>query len=263
MKKSLRIFMTGLLAMAIAFAFGMSAKAAHPARLVDNADLIFDYEEEQIIRILDEKSQKLNFDIVVVTTNSTDGKSSMAYADDFFDYNGYGMGDNYDGALLLVNMGNREWYISTTGYGIEALSDNDIEEIGEEVASYLSYGAYAAAFENFADLVEEEVNDERDAESLDVGEILIRLVIALVAGAGLAFIPVTVMKKKLDNVDAKKEASDYIRRDKIVMTEQRDMFLYRNIHRRAKPKDSGSRSGGSSVHRGSSGRSHGGGGGRF
>ena len=54
MKKSLRIFMTGLLAMAIAFAFGMSAKAAHPARLVDNADLILDYEEEQIIRILDE-----------------------------------------------------------------------------------------------------------------------------------------------------------------------------------------------------------------
>ena len=100
MKKSLRIFMTGLLAMAIAFAFGMSAKGAHPARLVDNGDLILDYEEEQIIRILDEKSQKLNFDIVVVTTNSTDGKSSMAYADDFFDYNGYGMGDNYDGALL-------------------------------------------------------------------------------------------------------------------------------------------------------------------
>ncbi|MBR2049632.1 MAG: hypothetical protein IJ957_02880, partial [Rikenellaceae bacterium] len=51
----------------------------------------------------------------------------------------------------------------------------------------------AAAFENFADLVEDEVNDERDAESLDVGEIMIRLVIALVAGAGLAFIPVTVM----------------------------------------------------------------------
>ena len=46
MKKSLRIFMTGLLIMVVAFAFGLNAKAAHPARLVDNADLILDYEEE-------------------------------------------------------------------------------------------------------------------------------------------------------------------------------------------------------------------------
>ena len=242
---------------------GMNVQAAHPKRFVDDADLLSDYEEEMLLNVLDEESEKLNFDIVVVTTNSTDGKTSTAYADDYFDYNGYGMGDDYDGALLLVNVDAREWHISTTGYGIKALNDNDLDDIGENVADYLSYGYYSDAFHVFADLVSEEVLAEQDADTLDVGEIMIRFGIALVVGGGLAFIPVTVMKKKLDNVNARKEASDYVRRDKIVMTEQSDMFLYNTIHRREKPKDNGSRSGGSSVHRGSSGRSHGGRGGRF
>ena len=48
-------------------------------------------------------------DVVIVTTNDTDGKSAMEFADDYFDYNGY----SDEGLLLLVDMGNREWWIST------------------------------------------------------------------------------------------------------------------------------------------------------
>lgn len=260
MKKIIHILTACILMVML---FGMDVHAAHPKRLVDDADLLSDYEEEQLLSVLDRTSEKLNFDLVIVTTDSTDGKSSMDYADDYFDYNGYGMGDDYDGALLLINMGAREWHISTTGYGIDALNDADLDYIGESVADCLSYGNYSDACYLFASLVGDEVLAERDADTLDVGEIVMCLGIALIIGGVLAFIPVTVMKKKLDNVHARKEASDYIRRDKIVMTEQRDMFLYHTMHRRAKPKDSGSRSGGSSVHRGSSGRSHGGRGGRF
>ena len=253
-----------MLILAMVVFVGMEVKAAHPARVVDNADLLSNLEEIYLAEILNEKSQELNFDIVVVTTNSTEGKSTEAYADDFFDYNGYGMGDNYDGALLLINMGTREWYISTCGYGIRALSDSDLDYIGEETAYYLSYGYYCSAFEIFAEMVEEEIAYEQDADTLDGGEIVMRAIMALAIGCALAFIPVLVMKKKLDNVEKKYEASDYVRRDRIVMTEQRDMFLYRNIQRRAKPKDSsGSHGGGSSTHRSSSGRSHGGRGGRF
>ena len=35
-----------------------------------------------------------SMDIVIVTTDDAEGKSSLAYADDFFDYNGYGVGEN-------------------------------------------------------------------------------------------------------------------------------------------------------------------------
>lgn len=260
MRKISRILMAGILTMMMILPINVQAESARPSRLIDDADLLGTYEEEELLQELDEISERLNFDVVIVTTNSTDGKSAEAYADDYFDYNGYGMGDNYDGALLLVNMGNREWHISTTGYGITALSDNDLDYIGEEVASYLSYGDYAEAFETYAELVEEEVVDARDGETLEIGEVLVKIPIALLIGGLLAFIPVTVMKKKMDNVEMRSEASDYVMRNRIAITEQRDMFLYRTVNRRRKPKDNG---GGSSTHRGSSGRSHGGRGGRF
>ena len=246
--------------MALSFLGVLPAKAeSNLSRVEDYADLLTDYEEEYLRDFLDQKSNYLNFDIVIVTTNSVGGKSSQAYADDFYDYNGYGMGANYDGVLLLVNMEYREWYISTTGYGMEAISNSEVDEIGEEVAYYLSYGEYAEGFQVFGDLVQREVERAHDSETIEFGEALGRLAIAVVIGMVLAFIPVSIMKKQLNNVEAKEEASDYVRKDKIAITEQRDLYLYRNISRRKRPQNNSN--GGSHI--GSSGRSHGGGGGRF
>lgn len=240
----------------------INAKAAevHPPRFVDVANLVEDYEEAQITAELDEISESLQFDVVIVTVNSTGGKSMRDYADDFFDYNGYGMGDDFDGTLLLVNMEYREWYISTTGYGIKALTDSDLDYIGENVADYLAVGEYANAFTMFAHLVEDEVLKAQDSEKLSVSEILVKIPIALVIGGLISFIPVTFMKRKMNNVEMKREASDYMKRDRVAITDSRDIFLYRTVNRIRRPQNEG---GGSSTHRGSSGRSHGGRGGRF
>ena len=66
--------------------------AASKTRFVDNADLVLDYQESEIESKLDKISDKYNMDFVVVTVPSLDGKTSEAYADDYFDYNGYGGG---------------------------------------------------------------------------------------------------------------------------------------------------------------------------
>lgn len=258
MRRVLKMLLSSILIMVLMMGFVTSVQAAHPSRMVDNADLLDADEESYVSKLLNELSNELQLDIVVVTTNSTDGKSARDYADDFFDYNGYGMGDTYDGALLLVNMSTREWYISTCGYGIKALNDSDIEDIGGETAYYLSDGEYEDAFVYYAEEVADEVRSKRDSEVLTIGEAIGRVFVAILAGGGLAFIPVSIMKKKLNNVKARNEASEYVRRDSIMMSEQRDTYLYQTVQRTAKPKDSGS-----STHVGSSGRSHGGGGGRF
>ena len=64
------------------------APAGGASRLVDNADLLTEEEENLLLARLDEVSQRQQFDVVIVTASSIDGKSPMAYADDFFDYNG-------------------------------------------------------------------------------------------------------------------------------------------------------------------------------
>ncbi len=258
MKKATKVLLTGILTMMLVLGFGFSAEAAHPSRLVDDADILSSSEEMNLLDTLNELSNELQFDIVVVTTDSTEGKSMRDCADDFFDYNGYGMGDHFDGALLLVDMTQREWYISTSGYGRKALNDSELDYIGEEVANHLSWEEYTEAFDDFAEMVADEVEDARDGDHLSVGEIVLRVIISILVGGALAFIPVANMKKKLNNVERKNKGSDYVRRDRIVITEQRDLFLYQHVQRTLKPKDSGS-----STHRSSSGRSHGGRGGGF
>lgn len=73
-------------------------------RLVDDADLLTDSEEQELNTELDEISEKQQCDVVVVTENSLDGKSAQDYADDFFDYNGYGYGDEDSAVLFLIGM---------------------------------------------------------------------------------------------------------------------------------------------------------------
>jgi len=261
MKKIFTFLLTSLLAMTLLGTVVVNATSARPSRLEDYADLLTEPEEQALRELLDKKSEELQMDLVVVTTDSTGGKSSEAYADDFFDYNGYGMGENYDGVLLLINMEYREWHISTTGYGMTAIQDSEVDSVAEEMVEYLSVGYYDSAIREFIKEVEDEVADAHDAEVLDVGEIIFRMIIAAVIGMGLAFIPVSVMKGKMNNVQMKNEAADYMKRDQIQMREQRDMFLYSTISRTRKPQENTSRSGGGHI--GSSGRSHGGGGGRF
>ena len=40
-------------------------------------------------------------DAVIVTSNNLNGKSQQDYADDYFDYNGYGVGKEKSGLLSL------------------------------------------------------------------------------------------------------------------------------------------------------------------
>ena len=88
---------------------------AAPSRLVDDADLLSTTEEEIIAAKLDEVSQKWSMDVVIVTVDSIGDAAPNAYADDYYDYNGYGFGANHDGILLLISMEERDLTISTTG----------------------------------------------------------------------------------------------------------------------------------------------------
>ena len=119
-------------------------------RVVDMAELMDESEKSSLLSKLDEISERQQLDVVVVTVNTLDGKTPAAYADDFYDYNGYGYGQNKDGVLLLVSMEDRDWYISTTGYGITAFTDKGIDYISDEFKPYLSDGDYYEAFVEYA-----------------------------------------------------------------------------------------------------------------
>jgi uncharacterized protein len=77
-------------------------------RIVDNAGLLSVSEKNDLINLINTIAAAYNFDLVIVTETSIGNKSPMEYADDFFDYNGYGLGSNRDGCIFLRVMGSRD-----------------------------------------------------------------------------------------------------------------------------------------------------------
>lgn len=124
-------------------------------RLVDRADLLTDSEESKLLLKLDEISEKNKMDIVVVTVDALEGKTSTEYADDFYDYNGYGYGSDNDGVLFLVSAEEREWALSTCGAGITVFSDKVLKQMEDKFCPQLSENDYYGAFNTYADLCDD------------------------------------------------------------------------------------------------------------
>lgn len=235
---------------------------AAPDLLVDDADLLSGAEAAQVESELSRISGKYGMDIVIVTVESTGWQSPMAYADDYYDYNGYGP----DGILLLISMEEGDWWVSTTGYGITAVTDAGLQYMSDRFVPYLSDGEFAQAFLEFARLCDEFIAQAKTGdpygshnlpkEPFDLGK---NLIIALVIGLVAALIVTGIMKGQLKSVRRQVRADAYITADSLQLTHSRDIFLYSHIRRRERPKQSS----GSSTHTSSSGTRHGGGGGRF
>ena len=236
-------------------------------RLVDEADLLTEEEESELLARLNEISERQAFDVAVVTVDGLEGRTPREYADDFYDYNGYGMGADNDGTLLLISMEARDWYITTTGYGITALTDDGLDYILDQIVPYLSDGDYQEAFMTFAELCDEFVTEARTGRAYDGDHMpkgrfdwVMALGISLVIGVAAAFVSVEVMRSRLKSVQAKGSAADYIKPGSMVLGRSEDRFLHAAVSRRARPKN---KSSGSGTHRSSSGVSHGGRGGKF
>lgn len=236
-------------------------------RVIDMGELLSESEEAALIEKLDEISLRQKMDVVVATTDTLDGYSVTEYADLLYDSCNFGYGSDKDGLMLLISMEDRDWYISTCGYGITAFTDTGIEYIGEQIKSDLSDGNYASAFDSYAELCDDFITQARTDKPYDNGNLpskplsLIWIPIAIVIGFVLAKIIVGSMKSKLKTVREQAAANSYVRSNSMNITDNRDMFLYNTITRTARPKNDSSS--GSSTHTSSSGTTHGGGGGKF
>lgn len=263
-----------LLAVVILMAPAVTADAEGDLmRIVDWADLLSDTEEAELSDMLDEISERQQVDVVVVTVDSFEGQSAMEYADDFWDYNGYGFGAEHDGILFIMSMGERDWYISTEGFGIEAVTDAGREYMSEKFRPYLSDGEYAEAFRIFAEECDDYITQARAGTPYDVDNIPTEpfshvgaILIAVVAGFVIALIVTGIMRLGLHSVHSRSAADSYIKSGGLRLTREHELFLYKNVTRKERPKEessSNSSQGGSQTHTSASGRTHGGGGGKF
>lgn len=245
-----------------------AAEDSHPVRLIDYAELLDDTEYTELESKLDRISEEYDCDVAVITEDSIDGEDEVAYADDFFDYNDYGMGEDKSGVLFLITMSERKWCISTHGAAIDIFTDRGQEYISGEIKPSLSAGDYYEAFDTFADLCEQFVIQAESGEPYDVDNMpedhVLGCLDSCFPGIGLviSLIITGVMRGQMKSVRRKPDAADYMQKDSLHITRKNDLFLYHQISRSAKPKNEDS-GGGSSTHTSSSGETHGGSSGSF
>ncbi len=292
MKKILAIF----LCLSLLLCAAPTALATSP-KIVDYADLLTPAEEEALEKTAQSIVDKYKIDVVIVTCYSLEGKTAEAYADDYFDYNGYGIGKDYSGSLFLLSMEYRDWAISTSGDSIYALTDYGIELLFESCKGYLSNDQYYRAFDVYLDQLDGFYRAYKDGNPIDgyhnsdvddyiiydpnnsagtvhyrakptTGDMIRMVVISLVIGLAIGGIVLLAMRSKMNTFAPQSNATSYIPEGGFRFTEKKDTFLYSNVSkiRRDTSSSSGgsrSRGGGSSSHRSSSGRRHGGRSGKF
>lgn len=248
--------------------------------VIDSADLLTG--EERIE--LEEKALSLRteyeMDVVILTVESLNGKTAQNYADDYYDDNGYGYGENYSGLLFLLAMEEREWYISTCGDAIFAFTDYGLDQLGEAVVPYLSSGLYYEAFITYLAALPDYMEAYAQGSPIDgyaqdyapgrpgtvyyESEKHVNFGVSLIIGIVAAAIVIIIMFFSMNTKRRQHSAGDYMKQDSYHLRVQRDLFLYSNVSKVRRQENNGSgHGGGSSTHRSSGGRSHGGRGGRF
>lgn len=239
MKKKWISLMT-LLLMLIFLALPVSAKSS---QILDIAIVMTNSEQVALA----DQIPDCGLDIVILTVPNLMGKPIESFADDFYENNRYGE----NGLIFLLDMGSRQWHISTSGTAIELLSDTDLSDIGDKVIPYFSNGRYYDGFSLFLNILPDYLNNESGTG--------FNILLSLVSGGVIAGITVAVMRSTMNTKRPQNSAGSYESEGSYHLRTHQDLFLYSNISKRAKPRNDSS----SNVHRSTSGRSHGGRGGRF
>lgn len=265
-------------------------------KVIDDANLLTAAEESALEQKANALSDAYQMDVVILTVWSLDGKSAETYADDYFDSNGYGIGNDHSGILFLLSMEYRDWYMSTCGDTVYAVTDYSIQSIFEEISWYLADGRYYEAFNAYLNQLEYYFNAYTQGDPVDgfkdpyegpgtyypgsYDDIVyyddpvelvfsVKLLISLAIGGAVGGISIMVMRGQMNTAVAQYGAQSYMKQGTYHLYQHQDIFLYQNISRVRRTQSSsggsrgGSYGGGSRVHRSSSGRRHGGGGGKF
>lgn len=247
-----------LMALMLCISAAAPAFAAAPKpRIVDDAGVLTQSEVRELEKLLDEISLRQGVDVVVVVADSIGGMEPKAAAKNLYRAYGYGS----DGVMLLINMEHQDWAIQGMGGAQAMFTEAGRNYIADQVVPMLSDSEFAEAFRLFGTLCDDFITQARTGDPYDDHNlpqepypVLMWVGISLVVGLVVALIVTAIMRSKLKSVRYKNQAMDYVRPGSMQVTESRDIFLYRNVTRRPRPKPSSSGGGRSSSGGGTSGK---------
>ena len=241
----------------------------------DEADLLSDAEEEELDNQIYALIEETDWYIYAVTIDDAQGFSTAEFAEAIYED---WAGIDTDGFLILIDMDNREIYLSTSGIAIRYLYDERVEHVLDAGYSYIGDGAYASCLSEMISSVEyyygEGIPEDQYNYDVETGaiseyhaltgmETAITLILAALVGFGIY--KGIAISYKLNGTDYEYSYTKY---GNLNLTKQADHFLRQSVvHQRIETNNNSSSGGGSShrssTHTSSGGGTHGGGGRSF
>ena len=243
------------------------ASAEPLPRFVDDNGILTQSEAAALTQRLDRISEAHQFDVVVAVVPRLDSRVAHLYAADFFEQNGFGYGDNLDGAILLLATDDRDFGFASFGYGLYAFTSAGQDYLDKHFLPQLKEDKYYEAFTAFADAVDDFLTQAEAGKPYDTGNMpmtaseratarMVAAAASLIIGLIAAGIVTGMWKSKLKSVRSAKYAHEYIIKDSMVVNVQNDIFLHRHVSKTKRVESSSSSSGGGGgSFRSSSGRS--------
>ena len=253
------------------------AERTDRASIEDMAGILSDEEERDLLSLAEQISLDNNMDIRVVTTDDTGGKSTRSFSDDYFE----SLTGTYEGACYLIDMDNREFYLTTEGRMIWYINDDRRDAILDHAYGYASSGDFDEVFRSMLSDTQRFLNqgvehgtvqyDEdtgtytyySEPKGVTCGEGLLAGLIGLLTAAGSFF----GIRAKYQLKFPEKENYSFHDNVHLNLNMKQDSFVRRFVTHRHIPRNTGGGGGGhshtSTTHHTSSGHSAGGGGRKF
>lgn len=244
-------------------------------KIYDYAQELTTTEEKQLKSLVDNYINTYNMDMALVTVKYHQKLDTKTYAEDFYDYNDFGVGYTKDGIIFVIDFtfGYTDIYISTTGEAIRMYDDYRINRMLDNIAAKKNDGY----FEMFKIFINDATNyaslgipaSNSNTEINEYGDIVykesIPWIIIIIISLVVPSIIIGILIAKNRMIKKSVNATYYLKDGSVIINTRNDRFIttHTTSVRINDDSSSGGRVGGSSVSRGSSGTSHGGGGRRL
>ena len=255
---SILIFALCLFSFAITFAAPADTSKNLTSSVVDDANVLGEKNVQALTAKIKQVEQKHGVRIGV-NFYQTIGNQNVDTTANHLLKKYFGDGQN-GGIIFLVVMDTRSWNIALDAKMNQRIfSYTDVAYLNDGFMDKLHNDNFAGASDIFVKNVDELLTYyEQNGKPFDRAEQFnpMALGAAILIAIVLGFFVRSVLIGSMSNVRHAQEATDYLKRDTVRLTEQRDTYLFTNVSRR--PKSSGNKNsgGGSRGGGGSSGGGH-------
>lgn len=136
--------MTKIFSLLLAFSLLFSSALAW-GDVVDNADILTDDQEAQITARINELRRKNGQDFAFLSTDDFICFNPVEFGSFYWDQNGFGLGQDYSGVLVYLDMNIRMMVIITSGQALADIPDDKVDAILEAAMPFLQKGDYCGA----------------------------------------------------------------------------------------------------------------------